>query len=222
MKRFNSLLCSIPFVALISVNTTSCSSEKKSAESVSETVISVSDEELVLVEMGVQQLADWVQFWKSNASTFNPSLFTLERVENFEELEWPEENPIGPNSPLFSYLLPQPEGEGTVDIYSYKVFIPTEGKPGFNPDSEVIYYKGNGLRERLLFIGPSGGFEDAIWVSPDHLMVAGFFEEEQGTTPKIWLIDTELKQYSVFKHPLYTTNYAKDGYLRKKLSNIDF
>lgn len=200
----------------------SCSSENKTSEIVSESGSSTVDEELVLLELGVQQLKDWVSHWKGEASTFNPSLFSLDRVESFEELEWPEENPIDANSPLHPYQLQHPEGEGIVDIYSYKVFLPAQGKPGFNPDSEAIYYKKNGLRERLLFIGPSGGFEDAVWVSPDHLLIAGFFEEEQGTTPKIWLINTQLKQYSIFKHPLYTTNYAKDGYLRKKLSNIEF
>ena len=109
-----------------------------------------------------------------------------------------------------------------MDIYSYKVVIPEEDKVSFNPDSEVIYFKSNGMRERLLFMGPSGGFEEAVWINPELLMVTGFFEDEQGTTPKIWLINPTEQVYFEYIHPFHTTQYPKTKYLVEKLENIDF
>jgi hypothetical protein len=199
----------------------SCTSKEENSEQVFDANSESAIQERKMLEAGVQQLSDWILFWKGVDPSFDPSVFELERKEQFEELEWPEENYIVPDSPFYPYLLPNPDGGGFVDIYSYKVFVPTEGKPGFQPDSEVIYFKSNGMRERLLFIGPSGGFEDALWVSPEHLLVAGFFEEEEGVTPKLWIIDTVNKKYSIYKHPFHTTNYAKEGYLRKRLNNLD-
>lgn len=200
----------------------SCASEKSSQETVSEVHEDELLEEQILIESGLQQIKTWSTYWKEKNPDFNLSAFTLERRETFEELEWPEENPIVPGNPFYPYLLPNPEGKGVVDIYSYKVFVPAEGKPGFQPDSEVIFFKENGMRERLLFMGPSGGFEEAVWVSPDKLLVAGYFEEEEGISPKLWLIDVEKKQYSIFKHPIITTKFEKQGYLISKLRNIDF
>jgi len=199
----------------------SCTSKEENSEQVFDANSESAIQERKMLEAGVQQLSDWILFWKGVDPSFDPSVFELERKEQFEELEWPEENYIVPDSPFYPYLLPNPDGGGFVDIYSYKVFVPTEGKPGFQPDSEVIYFKSNGMRERLLFIGPSGGFEDGLWVSAEHLLISGFFEEEEGITPKLWIIDTVNKKYSIYKHPFHTTNYAKEGYLRKRLNNLD-
>lgn len=199
-----------------------CASEKKSEENLGEAELDKLSEERILLETNIQRMPDWVAYWKEMEPAFRPESFVLEREEEYEELEWPEENPIGRESPFYPYLLPHPGGEGQVDIYSYKVFVPAQGRPGFQPDSEVMFFKENGLRERLLFIGPSGGFDEAVWVNSQLLLVAGYFEEEQGFSPKLWLIDIENQSYSIFKHPFYTTNFDRHGYLRRKLSNIDF
>jgi hypothetical protein len=220
MIRFGFSIYFYGFILLLLFFT--CNSKDQSSEEVVETDSELLLEEKKMIDEGIQKLSDWVQFWKGIDASFNPEAFSLERREDFEELEWPEENFIVQDSPFYPYLLPNPDGGGHVDIYSYKVFVPALGKPGFQPDSEVIYFKSNGMRERLLFMGPSGGFEDAAWVNSEHLLVAGFFEEEEGFTPKIWLIDTEKKSYSIFKHPLHITDYSKHGYLKKKLSNLEF
>jgi hypothetical protein len=199
-----------------------CNSKEESSEEAFDINSDLTIQEKKMLGEGIQKLSDWVQHWKEVDASFNPEAFEFERRELFEELEWPEENFIVPDNPFYPYLLPNPDGVGFVDIYSYKVFVPAEGKPGFQPDSEVIYFKSNGMRERLLFIGPSGGFEDAVWLDAEYLLVSGFFEEEEGVTPKIWLIDTAKKSYSIFRHPFHTTFYAKDGYLKKKLSNLEF
>lgn len=213
-----------PFYAILFITLLiwSCASEKSSQETLSDVQEDELLEERILIESGLQQMKAWSNYWKEKNPDFNLSAFSFERRENFEELEWPEENPIVPGNPFYPYLLQNPDGKGVVDIYSYKVFVPAEGKPGFQPDSEVIFFKENGMRERLLFMGPSGSFEEAVWVSPDKLLVAGYFEEEEGISPKLWLIDVESNHYSIFKHPLITTNLDKQGYLIMKLSNLDF
>jgi hypothetical protein len=201
----------------------SCTFQKeKSEETDEETSVSKEEEYNQLLASGLQQLNNWTNYWKSQEPTFDVSGFEMSREIPYEALEWPEENFIQKDHPLHRYLVSNPEGQGEVDIYSYKVVMPEEAQVSFNPDSEVIYFKANGMRERLMFMGPSGGFEEAIWVSPNHLMVAGFFEEEGGITPKIWIIIPEEHRYLTFKHPLYTNNYSKTGYLVKKLQNIDF
>jgi hypothetical protein len=222
MNKNPFFLSNYPFSLILMLLFFTCSPKKVNDEKAFYADLELAMQEKKMLETGVQQLSDWILFWQSVDPTFNPSVFEIERKDQFEELEWPEENYIVSDSPFYPFLLPNPNGGGFVDIYSYKVFVPTEGKPGFQPDSEVIYFKSNGMRERLLFIGPSGGFEEALWVSAEHLLVAGFFEEEEGVTPKIWIIDTVNKGYSIYKYPLHTTNYAKDGYLRKKLSNLEF
>ncbi|MCR9014792.1 bifunctional isocitrate dehydrogenase kinase/phosphatase [Aquiflexum gelatinilyticum] len=222
MRRFSKSLLnrfSLGFLVFFA----SCSFQKEKTEKTEE-VSSVSEEEEInqLLASGLQQLDNWTGYWKSQVPTFDVSGFQIGREITYEPLEWPEDNFIKQDHPLYRYLVPNPEGHGVVDIYSYKVVRPEEAQVSFNPDSEVIYFKSNGMRERLMFMGPSGGFEDAIWVSPDHLMVAGFFEEEGGITPKIWIIMPNDHKYLTFKHPLYTSNYPKNGYLTKKLQNIDF
>jgi len=218
MIKLNHLFIFLGFLFLL----VGCGSEKSGEASLVDNVLGEREEERIWLESGVQQMPVWTSYWQELDPGFRQEDFSFERSELFEELEWPEENYITEESPFFPYLLPQPEGEGMVDIYSYKVFVPAEGRPGFQPDSEVIYFKENGLRERLLFVGPSGGFDEALWISPDHLLVAGYFEEEEGFTPKIWIIDVLHKRYSIFKHPIFTTNFDRHGYLKRKLSNIDF
>lgn len=196
--------------------------KEKSEEVISDKSISQEEEFNQILSIGLQQISQWGNFWKKVDSRFDPTKFSLSREVTYESLEWPEENFIQPGSPFHKFLIPHPEGGGVVDIYSYKVVIPEEGEVSFSPDSEVIYFKSNGMRERLLFMGPSGGFEEAVWVSPQLLLVSGFFEDEEGVTPKVWLIEPEQQVYYVFNHPVHTTQYPKTKYIQDKLDNIDF
>jgi len=196
--------------------------KEKSEEIISEKSISQEEEFTQLLSSGLQQISQWGTAWKKVDPRFDLTKFSMSREVTYESLEWPEENFIQPGNPFYEFLIPHPEGGGVVDIYSYKVVIPEEGGVSFNPDSEVIFFKSNGMRERLLFMGPSGGFEEAVWVSPEYLMVTGFFEDEEGVTPKVWLIDPEQQVYYIFNHPFHTTQYPKTKYLKDKLDNIDF
>jgi hypothetical protein len=170
-------------------------------------MISQEEEFNQLLSSGLQQVSQWGSFWKEVDPRFDVTKFSMSREVTYESLEWPEENFIEILSINFS------TSRGRWDS-GYLCFI--------NPDSEVIYFKSNGMRERLLFMGPSGGFEEAVWVSPEYLMVTGFFEDEEGVTPKVWIIDPDQQVYYVFNHPFHTTQYPKTKYLKDKLDNIDF
>jgi hypothetical protein len=218
--RFNLKFTYLTFVLWV-ILFAGCTNDSKKNEEVNAQTTTTEEEWRQLFDTGMQLLKPWERHWSSQFSSFQPSQFVLDKTEVLEELEWPEENFIIEGNPFFSYLVPHPEGEGIVDIYSYKVTIPAEGKPGFNPDSEVIYFKSNGMRQRLLFMGPSGGFEEAAWISSDLLMVAGWFEDEAGVTPMIWMIEPKENRYKTFIHPFHTKQYPKEAYLRNKLTSID-
>lgn len=222
MNLNRSFFFRVSLLGLFVCGMASCASDRNVEEEVLENEYNLEEEEIQLLEIGIQQMQSWASHWKSNESAFSPSDFSLDKRVSVDQLEWPEENYIDESSPFYPYLIPNPEGRGVVDIYSYKIVFPEQGGPFLNPDSEVIYFRNDGMRERLLFMGPSGGFEDAVWVTPEYLLVSGFFEEEEGITPKLWLIDVKNSVQYIFKHPLVTTNYSKDGFLKKKLSKIDF
>jgi hypothetical protein len=202
---------------------TSCFQSKNKEEEVLEEADSKKDDEYNgLAVQGLSKIPSWVNHWKGVAPSFDPNKFKKTRVLNFELLEYPEEVPYQSSSVFYTNLLAHPGGKGVVDIYGYKIVLPESNTPYFNADSEVAYYRTDGMRERLLFMGPSGGFEEAIWVSEDYLMVVGFFEEENGVSPKMWLIHTEKRVYIVFDHPLYVPEYGKESYLREKFNKVNF
>lgn len=210
---------SLLFIAVLAA----CSSPKENSEEVADaTQLSEEKEMAQLLASGIQQMPAWQSHWKSIDNSFEPSAFQLSKQLEYEDLEWPEENFIQQGSPFFPYLIPHPDGLGVVDIYSYKVVIPEEGSVAFNPDSEVIFFRSNGMRQRLLFIGPSGGFQEAVWVSPDYLLVSGFFEYETGVSPMLWLVNIADRSYLEFTSPLRLSGYPKSKYLKEKLKNISF
>lgn len=198
-----------------------CTSEKSSEENVTDmNSIPAAEEEKQLIEIGIQQLSSWSSHWKSNAPDFNSQSFIYSRTDSLEQIERPEEIHIVKDSPFFPYLKEHPEGEGVVDIYSYKVVFPEEGTPYFNPDAEVTYFKSDGMRERLLFMGPSGVFEDAVWLTSDALLVVGHFESEKGVSPKAWIIYPKRGQVSQYDNPLHTKSYIRESFLTKRFSRL--
>lgn len=198
-----------------------CTSEKLSEENIAESnSLSAAEEEKQLLEIGIQQLSSWSTHWKSNAPDFNLQSFTYSRTDSIEQIERPEELHIGSESPFFPYLKKNPDGEGVVDIYSYKVVFPEEGNPYFNPDAEVTYFRSDGMRERLLFMGPSGVFEDAVWLTSEVLLVVGHFEDEAGISPKAWIIYPETAKVSQYDNPLHSKTYTRESFLTKRFSRL--
>jgi|SRR5690606_3295517 hypothetical protein len=197
----------------------SCTSETKTAETVATVSSPMEPTDKQLLEIGIQKLDQWASYWKKKGA--DVQAFELEQEYVYEPLEWPGENVFLEDSPLKNYQIPHPAAEGVVDIYSYKLVLNEDGELNFNPDSEVVYYRSDGMRERLLFIGPSGVFEDAVWVTEDHLLVSGHIQKEDGFVPVVWLINPEAHKYAVYESNFYTQDHSSESYLIEKLKSLD-
>jgi len=175
-----------------------------------------------IMQMGVQKMPQWIDHWEMQGRDFSKTEFSMEQEFQYEVMELPEENSMETGYPLKKFQIVHPEEKGVVDIYDYKIEIDPQGKVGLNPDGEVSYYRSNGMKERLLFMGPAGVFEDAVWITGEHLLVAGHFQEDETYTPKLWLIIPEKNKYIQYENPFTTTEYKTESYLRKKLTTISF
>jgi len=197
-----------------------CGTETQEEKTIEET--SDTPSHMQIMQMGVQKMPHWVDHWEMQGREFSKTEFSMEQEFQYEVMELPEENSMESGYPLKKFQITHPEEKGVVDIYDYKIEIDPQGKVGLNPDGEVSYYRSNGMKERLLFMGPAGVFEDAVWITGDHLLVAGHFQEDETYTPKLWLIIPDKNKYIQYDNPFTTTDYKTESYLRKKLTTISF
>jgi|GEM_PF-523719 len=174
------------------------------------------------INLGLAQKPSWQKHWAAATGNFDAENFEYVTTDSIETMEMPEKNPIMSGDPLFPYQIQHPEGNGTVDIYSYKVEA-QEGldQPYLNPDSEVIWYRADGMKERLLFMGPSGMFEDGMWLNAHEFLVLGFLQDEEGFRPMVWIIDVDAHRLSQFKMKRVAEEYQQESYLDMKLKSVD-
>ena len=173
------------------------------------------------MELGLNQKSAWKSHWSALTGELMITDFEWVFTDSIDPMEMPEKNPILANDPLFPYQFVHPEGNGTLDIYSYKVEAQDGGSPYLNPDSEVVWYRADGMKERLLFMGPSGMFEDGLWLSPSEFLVMGYFQEDEGYRPMLWLIRTDTHLLSQFKFKKVVSEYTAESYLDRKLKAVD-
>ena len=76
------------------------------------------------------------------------------------------------------------------------------------------------MKERLLFMGPSGMFEDGMWLSASRFLVFGFFQEEEGFRPMVWFIDLENQRFTQFKMNQLAKEYQQESYLDFLLKSV--
>jgi hypothetical protein len=174
------------------------------------------------INLGLAQKSAWQSHWAKSLGSFDAMDFELVYTDSIDPMEMPEKNPIVSGDPLFTYQLPHPEGNGTMDIYSYKVEA-QDGleKPFLNPDSEVVWYRQDGMKERLLFMGPSGMFEDGLWLNAGEFLVMGYFQEEEGFRAMMWIIDVVNHRFSQFRLSKVVKDYQPESYLDSKLVFVD-
>lgn len=164
----------------------------------------------------------WVNHWSESVGKMNGADFELILTDSIDPMEMPEANPIKEGDPLFPYQFLHPKGKGKIDIYQYKVEAQEIlDQPFLNPDSEVIWYRADGMKERLLFMGPSGMFEDGFWLNEKEFLVLGYFQEEQGFRPMVWVIDVVNHRFSQLRLNKDTESYLPESYLDKKLKAVD-
>lgn len=210
---------------LLSVLFFGCESSE-STKTETQVDLDVDAEKLVLMQnqinLGLDQRSAWQSHWAKSIGNFDAMDFEIALSDSIDPMEMPEKNPILSGDPLFPYQLPNPEGNGTIDIYSYKVEA-QEGleRPFLNPDSEVIWYREDGMKERLLFMGPSGMFEDGLWLNASEFMVMGYFQEEEGFRPMIWIIDVVNHRFTQFRLNQVVKDYLPESYLDTKLVFVD-
>lgn len=197
-----------------------------STQNETQVALDVNAERLVIlrnqINLGLTQKSAWQAHWAKSVGSFDAMGFALAFTDSIDPMEMPERNPILNSDPLFPYQLPHPEGNGTMDIYSYKVEA-QDGleRPFLNPDSEVVWYREDGMKERLLFMGPSGMFEDGFWINASEFMVLGYFQEEEGFRPMIWIIDVANHRFSQFRMIKVAKEYLPESYLDTKLVFVD-
>ena len=217
-------ICKVYFFGVLAVTVLSCSGKESTQEEKAEIKPSEESMEVTFqkIDLGLNQKSAWKSHWSAIAGELSITDFEWVFTDSIDPMEMPEKNPILQNDPLFPYQFPHPEGNGSIDIYSYKVEA-QDGleKPYLNPDSEVIWYRADGMKERLLFMGPSGMFEDGLWLSPSEFLVMGFFQEEEGYRPMLWLIRTDTHMLSQFKLKKVVGAYSPESYLSRRLGSVD-
>ncbi len=187
---------------------------------------SVDEEELrkniAQIDQGLGQLKNWQNHWISDLGGLDASQFELFMTDTIEPVEMPERNPILQGDPLFPYQILHPTGNGTMDIYSYKVEAQDAiDEPFLNPDSEVVWYREDGMKERLLFMGPSGMFEEGLWLNDQEFLVFGYFQEEAGYRPMAWMINVESHKLKQFRFSKVSQTYDPQSYLNTKIKQVD-
>ena len=215
----------LPVICFLVLSIFGCESGEKLGEERIESA-SANEEELnrnrAQIDLALAQNKSWYTHWSSDVGMFDASQFELMMTDSIDPMEMPERNPILEGDPLFPYQISHPTGNGTMDIYSYKVEAQEAiDTPFLNPDSEVIWYKEDGMKERLLFMGHSGMFEEGLWLNDKEFLVFGFFQEEAGYRPMAWLIDVEkhlLKQFQLNK---LSRDYESASYLNSKIKQVD-
>lgn len=212
-------------ICVVFLSLLACESKEKQEEESIEN-ISAAEEALsrnrAQIDMALAQNKNWYSHWSGDLGVFDATQFELVMTDTIKPMEMPEKNPILETDPLYPYQFPHPEGNGTIDIYSYKVEAQDAiDSPFLNPDSEVVWYKEDGMKERLLFMGPSGMFEDGMWLNPQEFLVFGYFQEEAGYRPMAWIMNVENHILKQFQFAKVSTTYESHSYLNNKIKQID-
>lgn len=176
----------------------------------------------IQIDFALAQRVEWKSHWESRVGTLKSSDFILVLTDSLQTIEMPERNPIQIGDPLFPFQILHPKGLGTMDIYGGKIEI-SENLTHlyYNPDSEVNWYRSDGMRARLLIMGPSGLFEEGIWINENEFLVLGFFQFESGFKPMIWILDIKNQLMRQFQFQKSILDYDSDSYINSKIKFQD-
>jgi hypothetical protein len=81
----------------------------------------------------------------------------------------------------------------------------------------VIWYREDGMRERLLFMGPSGLFEEGSWINEDEFLVFGFLQDEKGFRPMAWILNVKKYVMKQFQLEKTIAEYDFQSYIAQKI-----
>jgi hypothetical protein len=212
------------FLVVILLVQFGCTGSSPEKEKISSGILPGDEEILTFknqLELALAKKQSWHSHWKNILGPFDSSSFELAMTDSIDPMEMPERNPILSDDPLYPYQFAHPTGNGTMDIYSYKIEAQEAvNQPFLNPDSEVIWYRADGMKERLLFMGPSGMFEEGEWLSEREFIVFGYFEEQSGFRPMAWIINVQTHKIAHFNFRDIVKTYEPDSYLDKKIKQV--
>ncbi len=209
------------FVFLVGVSCTSNTSEESAQTGNSPDSEELESKLKAQLDLVLAQKKNWYSHWSNVIGPFDASNFKMALTDSIDPQEMPERNPILADDPLFPYQFVHPASNGTIDIYSYKIEAQDAiDTPFLNPDSEVIWYRADGMKERLLFMGPSGMFEEGQWINENEFVVLGYFQEEGGFRPMAWFIDVENHRFWQFNLGTTSPTYEPDSYLDQKIKQV--
>jgi hypothetical protein len=166
---------------------------------------------------------------KKKATGFNWNKFRMTS-------SWQEdsmlESPFTPEKGFYTnygpFLKYAPDSSHFIDLDSYNIDIKKDAKGRFTgneigPDYEVsLVDVKDGIKTRLVFLGPGGSIEDAVWLDNQTLALMGVQENEKGgKTPTLWRFHLPTKTFYLYEIPDTTIAGPLMGYWRtERLKNV--
>lgn len=225
MKHLHSIYSQGVGCFLVLAFLASCGSSDSEVEKVVDA--EVEDKEITVLQNNLnevlsQERVAWSNHWAEVLGEFEFTDFKLAMTDSIDPMEMPERNPILDGDPLKIYQFPHPSGDGCIDIYSYKIEAhDSVDGPFLNPDSEVVWYRKDGMKERLLFMGPSGMFEDGVWLGDDKFIVLGYFHGKTGFRPMAWVLNLSTHVLYQFQLDKVAADYNTTSYLSSKIKQVE-
>lgn len=126
------------------------------------------------------------------------------------------------------FLKYSPDSSQFIDLDSYNIDIKKDARGRFignelGPDFEVsLVDVENKTRRRLVFLGPGGSVEDAVWLDNNTLVLIGVQDNEKdGTTPTLWRYHLPTKTIYLYEIPDTSMTGPLMGYWKKeRLKNV--
>jgi hypothetical protein len=126
------------------------------------------------------------------------------------------------------FLKYSPDSSQFIDLDSYNIDIKKDAKGRFigneiGPDYEVsLVHVKDGTKTRLVFMGPGGSIEDALWLDNQTLVLMGVQENEKaGKMPTLWRFHLPTKTFYLYEIPDTTIAGSLMGYWKtERLKNV--
>jgi hypothetical protein len=181
---------------------------------------------LTVEEAFTNDLLAWKMHWSGYIDDFSINKFIKGEEAELQDLSSDLIPELTPGQFFQENIIISPDGSRYLELYSYKIIISQkEGNliGAINPDTEaVVIDPGKETRNRVLFMGPAGGIEDAVWLSNNEIIISGFGEIESGyISPMFWHIDLNNRTIISYEYPA-AIRYEQKAYLQKIFPYIKF
>ena len=145
------------------------------------------------------------QLWKNTWASFDS--FNLTTVK---KIDLNEKSSTSENLEKYSnFLIYSPDSLSVIDLYSYNmdlIIADEDTLVTFDIDSEAsLINVETEDRNKILFFGSSGGFDDAFWLNNNEFIIVGYqelYSEDSDTytyVPMVWYFDLIKKEISKFE-----------------------